>query len=161
MQVAYKFIANGLFPIDRMTISLQAYSGDYLRAVNGGGDTLMADRATIGAHEIFHLYDLNAGTLVDGDPVFIDTDNGEMFVAQAGGCGSTYMDADADERGHPYTVFFLENISDPGQQIQDGHLVALRNYNGCYASAASGGGGTIPASAQGVSSWERFTLIIH
>lgn len=146
------------------TINLQAPNNQYVVAENGGGSILMANRDSSGVWETFTLYDLNGGTLVNGDQVALITWGGYAVRAEGGG-GST-IDATATDIGI-WETFVINEEGGGTNPILTGDSVSFQAWsNGSIAplywlAAEGGGGSTIDAEGASVGSWETFTLTIQ
>jgi hypothetical protein len=130
-------------------------TGQYLSATNGGGSSLVATGAAIGAGETFTLTDINGGALLDGDEVRIAASNGQYLSAKDGG-GST-IDISVTIPGDDET-FVITRLAGPAT-IVAGDLVALKTkLKVNYISAIDGGGGEVRADAPWAKGWETFTI---
>src|SRR3989338_4269355 len=146
------------------TINLQASNSKYVVAENGGGSILMADRDSSGVWETFTLYDLNGGTLVNGDQVVFITSSCYAVRAESGG-GST-IDTTATDIGI-WETFVVNEEGGGTNPILNGDKVSFQAWsNGSVAplywmAAEGGGGSTIDAEGASVGLWETFTITIQ
>ena len=124
------------------TYAIRSINGNYLRAVNGGGSGLNADRTSVNTNEQFTIVD------VGGGKVAIRTRNGYHLRAHVGG-GST-LEADVPHTGSHERF----TIVDAG----DGK-VAFQSHYGYYVVAEGGGGGAANADRTTIGDWEKFDLV--
>ena len=77
-----------------MQINLRTSNGHYVRAENGGGGRLLADREAPGMWEGFALFgaDGRDDGLLSGQPVRLQVWNGQFVVANGGGGSSLRAD---------------------------------------------------------------------
>jgi hypothetical protein len=137
------------------TSTFKAYdNAHYLSARNGGGSDVNAEPTTIGNNERFSMIDINGGTLMSGDYVYLQVANGNYVSATNGG-GSTVV----AQFNTPLTWerFTIQKISGTGQ-IFTGNQVALKVLNNQYISAVNGGGSSTTAQYSPAGTWETFTL---
>lgn len=100
-----------------------------LSAKDAGGSELSIVTSTPGLAERFRIFDLDGGTLRDGDRVQVATGTGHYWVAQGGG-GATWR-ADSDNAGQWETFFVvlpsgsLTNRGTIGFKTQGGQYLGL------------------------------------
>jgi mannan endo-1,4-beta-mannosidase len=130
-------------------------TSQYLSATNGGGSTLTAGSAAVGAAETFMLTDLDGGALVDGDEVRLAASSGQYISAKNG--GGAALDVSATAPGDDET-FVITRLAGPAT-IVTGDLVAFKTkLKVNYISAIDGGGGEVRADAPWAKGWESFTI---
>ena len=133
-------------------VAFRSYSGNYLRAVNGGGSILDAAALGHGPWETFYLIDLDGDRLMSGDYVHIKSTRGEFLRASGGGAHANLTDPDTTTRGR----FIITVVG--GGEVRRGSEVRLRAYDGRYVVAESGGGGAVNANRWSAREWETFTI---
>ncbi len=115
----------------------------------------MTATATVAqAWETFTVVDINGGSLVSGDNVFVRAGNGQYFQAANGG-GSTLNAASNNQLG--WETFTIVRQAGAGA-VQSGDVVGLEDSTGTWVSAANGGGGTVFAYGASMGPWEGFTI---
>jgi hypothetical protein len=142
-------------------INLQAQSGHYLVAENGGGDLVYANRTAAGPWETFELNDGNGGALDTGDPVFFVTYSG--YYLRADGCGGGALLAVGTV---PFSdtceIFFVYKVDNANNiiwgPISNGDQIAIKTSNGHWLVAEGGGGSWVNADRTGIGPWERFFI---
>lgn len=142
-------------------INLQAQSGHYVVAENGGGQWVNADRTSAGAWETFELTDGNGGALNSGDPVYFRTDSG--YYLRADNCGGGLLLAVGTI---PFTdtceIFFIYKVDNANNilsgQISNGNQVAIETNNGHWLVAEGGGGSYVNADRTSIGAWEKFFI---
>jgi predicted chitinase len=126
----------------------------FVGAANNGGGAVNATATVAQAWETFSLVDINGGSLVSGDSVFIQAGNGQYFQALNGG-GST-LNAGSNNT-QTWETFKVVKQSGTGA-INNGDIVGLQDNTGSWVSAANGGGGTVFAYGGALGSWEQFKI---
>lgn len=124
------------------TYGIRSINGNYLRAVNGGGSGLNADRTRLNSSEQFTIVGLSGGK------VAIRTQGGYHLRAHVGG-GST-LEADVTHIGS-HEQFTIVDAGDG--------KVALKTHYGYYVTAEDGGGGAANADRTAIGDWEKFDLV--
>jgi subtilisin family serine protease len=143
-----------LLQIGFNTVTIQASTGHYFSAVNGGGGDLDANRTSVGIWEKLNLVDTNGGSLVSGDYVYLQSYYGKFMVAESGG-GST-LEANRTDPG-PWETFRVWKQNGSGT-IVSGDTIALQASNSNYVCAEGGGGGEVNANRSSVGAWEKLTI---
>jgi hypothetical protein len=137
------------------TSTFKAYdNAHYLSARNGGGSDVNAEPTTIGNNERFSMIDVNGGTLVSGDYVYLMVANGKYVSATNGGGSDLKAVNDTPLTWERFTI---QKMNGTGQ-IYTGDTVALKVLNGQYISAVNGGGSNTVALYTSAITWEVFTL---
>lgn len=126
----------------------------YVGAQNNGGGAVIATATVAQAWETFSVEDINGGSLVSGDSVFIRAGNGQYFQAVNGG-GSTLNAASNNKLG--WETFKVVRQNGAGT-VNNGDIVGFQTSNGAWISAQNGGGGTVYAYGAAFGSWERFKI---
>lgn len=139
------------------TINLQSINGQYVCTEGGGWREIVADRGGAGPWETFTLYDVNGGSLNDGDSVFIQGVNGPFLCAEGGG-GQNVV-ANRQFPG-PWETFTFVKLSGTGA-IGTGDQIAIQANNGQYWCAENGGGGVVNANRNAIGPWEEFSITIQ
>lgn len=129
-------------------VGLQANTGKWLMAMNGGGSTTAAVAERLDAWETYNLADLNGGTLNSGDPVAFKSQKGPFLNESSGALRANGLTPTGTAR------FTIEKAG--GGAIVPGDAVALRAWNGRYISALTGGALSVTAVVRGSATW--FTL---
>lgn len=139
-----------------LTINLQADNGQYVSAVNGGGQGVTADRNVASAWEEITLWGTAGGPLQSGDEVVLGTRDNQKFFCAEGGGGQAVV----ANRSTPYgwERFHIYKQSGGDNYIRSGDTVAFKADNGQYWSATNGGGSGITADRNSVYGYETFTL---
>jgi hypothetical protein len=144
-------------------MNLQASSGQWVSADNGGGSTISAYRPAPYAWEEFTMWARGSSldAFGDGDEVVLGTRDRGYYVCAEGGGGQPIV---ANRTGvGAWEVFIIHKIA-PGpnspndRYIRSGDKVALTAANGQYWSADNGGGSGVTANRDGVGAWETFTI---
>ncbi|HYK01828.1 MAG TPA: hypothetical protein VE974_08730 [Thermoanaerobaculia bacterium] len=137
------------------TSTFKAYdNAHYLSARNGGGSDVNAEPTTIGNNERFSMLDVNGGTLMTGDYVYLQVANGNYVGATNGGGSTVVATANTPITWERFTI---QKMNGTGQ-IFTGDKVALKVLNNQYISAVNGGGSSTTAQYSPASTWETFTL---
>lgn len=139
------------------TINIQSVDGYYVCTEGGGWREVVANRTGPGPWETFTLYDVNGGSLEDGDAVFIQGINGPFLCAEGGG-GHNVV-ANRYYPG-PWEQFTFVKLFGTGT-IGSGDQVAIQANNGQYWCAENGGGSVVNANRSAIGPWEEFTLTIQ
>jgi predicted chitinase len=129
-------------------------TGNFVGATNNGGSTVIATATSAQAWETFSLEDVNGGSLVSGDNVYVKAGNGQYFQALNGGGSSLNAGSNNTQA---WETFTLTKQSGSGP-INTGDIVGLRTSTGSWVSAANGGGGTVFAYGGALGSWESFAI---
>lgn len=124
-------------------IALKTHKGNYVMAINGGGEIVNAtSRQTIPhAWEMFTLED------VASRQVCLRSHNGQLLTAEGGGGGVLIANRNIVGRWETFTIY---NLGD--------NKIALRAQNGKFLCAENGGGGELLFNRERVAEWETFTL---
>ena len=150
------------------TVSFRTSSGNYLRALSGGGSDVDAVSTAIGPWEQFSLLNRTAGEtqLNDGDQVTLQAmgmvpyrAEGDWLTATNGGGVGSVMNAD-QLYPHENETFTIHKLNGTGA-INNGDPVALTSVNGYYVSAAGGGGSSVTIDRTAAYAWETFTITIN
>lgn len=143
------------------TINLQAQSGHYVVAEQGGNDFVNADRGSAGAWETFELEDTNGGSLMSGDPVYIRTVGGYYFNATCF-TPTARLGAMTVTTGWCSPSFAIEKYDSSNNYvsgaINSGDQVVLFHWSGYYTVAENGGGGVVRVNRTSVGAWEKFFI---
>ncbi len=126
----------------------------YVGAQNDGGSTVVATASAAQAWETFSLVDINGGSLVSGDSVYIQAGNGQYFQALNG--GGTSLNAGSNNT-QAWETFKLVKQTGSGA-INNGDIVGLQDNAGSWVSAQNGGGGNVFAYGGALGSWEQFKI---
>lgn len=126
----------------------------FVGAANNGGGAVNATATTAQGWEKFSFEDVNGGSLVSGDSVYIRAGNGQYFQALNGG-GSSLNAASNNTQG--WETFKVVKKTGTGT-IVNGDLVGLQTSTGSWVSAQSGGGGTVFAYGGALGSWEQLKI---
>ena len=138
---------------DGTRISLQARSGHYLTAENGGAGAVVADREDVAAWERFKLEYPTGDCIESGDGASLRTADGFYLRADpAGGLDAMSTTAGAWE------TFTLHRRSGDGT-VRGGDSIALEASSGLYLVAVLGGGGAVNAGGtELIPAWETFRV---
>jgi len=136
--------------LDRV-VSLQINTGTFVSANGGGGGGVQTHGASANVWEALTFDDLNGGTLVDGDAVNIQTQNG-MYIA----LGADQI-VHADQRQpSPDATFTI--VVQGGGALGAGAQIALETSDKAhYLTAAAGD--TLDASGTVIGAAQIFTLV--
>lgn len=126
----------------------------FVGATNNGGSTVVATATTAQAWETFSLIDVNGGSLVSGDSVYLQAGNGQYFQALNGG-GSSLSASSANTQA--WETFKVVKQSGTGT-IANGDVIGVQASSGSWLSAQNGGGGSVLAYGGALGSWEQFKL---
>jgi len=141
-------------PITVSNVSFRAtLKNTFVGATNDGGSTVVATATTAQAWETFSLIDVNGGSLVSGDSVYVKAGNGQYFQALNGG-GSSLNAGSNNTQG--WETFKLVKQSGTGT-INTGDVVGLQASTGSWVSAENGGGNVF-AYGGALGSWESFAI---
>lgn len=140
------------------TVVLQAGTGHFVRAGNGGGDGMGADGQAIGEWERLRMLECQTVIINAGETrrlVVFQTHSGH-YVGAVGGGGS-HLIAKAVQAG-PWETFYLKAL--PGFLPGVGPVTI-----GCidevhYWSAVGGGGAALGADKSDPKEWEKFILLV-
>ena len=150
-----------LYPKFPTALTLQAQTGNFLVAENGGGTFVGANRTAIGPWERFVIIDSNGGDLLHNDVINLRAANGQFVVAENG--GGSVVNANRDVAG-PWEAFHLLNL-DGASTFATGSHAALQAANGQFVVAENGGGGSssgaVNANRDAIGPWETFVLILQ
>jgi hypothetical protein len=131
------------------TVILQAESGHFVQAKNGGGDGMSADSGNLGDWEKLRMLECGTYVIDSGAKrrvVAFQTHDGH-YVGAVGGGGSDLM-ATATQIG-PWERFYLHELG-------DGRVTLGRIDEWSFWSASGGGGGTLNAAGHVEKEWETF-----
>ena len=126
----------------------------FVGAANNGGGAVNATATVAQAWETFTFQDINGGSLMSGDSVFIQAGNGQFFQAVNGG-GSTLNAGSNNQLG--WETFKIVKQSGTGG-INNGDVIGLQASTGSWVSAQNGGGGTVYAYGGALGSWEQLRV---
>lgn len=126
----------------------------FLGAQNNGGGALIATAAAAQGWETFSLEDVNGGSLVSGDSVYIRAGNGQYLQALNGGGSSLNAGSNNTQA---WETFKLVKKSGSGN-IVNGDVVGLQASTGSWVSAQNGGGAAVFAYGGALGSWEQLTI---
>lgn len=139
-------------------VVLQAATGHFVRAANGGGEGMAADSVAFAAWErlrmrVCQTVKINAGE--ERQLVAFQAHSGH-YVGAVGGGGS-HLIAQATQVG-PWELFYLEHL--PGFVTGIGPVTLRCIDETHYWSAVGGGGQALAADKRTPEEWERFTLMV-
>lgn len=136
-------------------VALGSYNGSYVAAEGGGGGDLNANRSWVREWETYSIVDINGGSLVSGDYVYIRTWNGYYLCAEGGGGG----DLNATRTwGREWETFRIWKTNGGGP-VGFGDTVNFQTYSGYYVVADySYPNGKVRADRTWAREWETFTL---
>ncbi len=120
-------------------VALKAMNGQFLRAENGGGNGVKADRDNVEKFEAFFIEPLGS------DSVAIKTNNG--FYLSAGG---KELNAKAKTIGGNEIFRIIE---------LEGTKIGIRTSQNKYLCAEDGGGGKVLADREKIKTWEVFNIV--
>lgn len=138
------------------SVHLRASNGMYLCAENGGGGSIVANRAVPAQWETFTLIDPDGPPLTTNELVCLQVFNSMYMCAENGGGG--VLDANRVTPAQ-WESFRIQPVN--GQSngpVTNGQQVALQTWSGYYVCAENGGGGTVDANRTSVGAWETFTI---
>jgi photosystem II stability/assembly factor-like uncharacterized protein len=142
-------------------VSLRTSSGNYVSAADCGDTAVVGGPQNAAACETFTLFDVNGGSLMDGDRIYLRSAGGNFVAAENGGasaCGECdgALNADRVVAG-PWETFTVRRAAGDGP-IAEGDPVYLLSVNGDYVSAERGGlnTGALRANARKAAEWETF-----
>lgn len=120
-------------------ISLQAYDATdskwkYVCSLQGGNDSVVANRESASIWEKFSANDHNGGVLTHDDQISLQTYNGMLLSAELGGGGG--LSANRRALGG-WERFTISKTSGTGA-IATGDTVTLRSSNGNYLTVGAG-----------------------
>jgi hypothetical protein len=130
--------------------------GQFVGAQNNGGGAVIATATVAQAWEKFTLIDINGGSLESGDPVFIQTGNGQFFQALNGG-GTTLNAGSNNKLG--WETFKIVKKAGSGT-VNSGDVIGLQASSSAWVSAANGGGGTVYAYGGALGDWESLIVSV-
>jgi subtilisin family serine protease len=136
-------------------VNLLSWNGYWVCAENGGGEGVYANRSEVGGWETFSLFDLNGGSLDNGDLVVMRSFSGKFLCAENG--GGFPLVADRDGVGG-WETFTIRRTSGSGS-ISAQTPITFQSFNGNYWSAENGGGGIVNVDRTEVGGWETFTVV--
>jgi len=140
------------------TVVLEAATGHFVRAKNGGGEGMGADGEGIGEWERFRMLDCQTVIINAGETrrlVVFQTHNGQ-YVGAVGGGGS-HLIAEAGQVG-PWETFYLNPL--PGFLPGVGPVTIGCIDESHFWSAVGGGGAALAADKTDPKDWERFELLV-
>src|SRR5260221_72617 len=108
----------------------------FVGALNNGGGAINATATVAQGWETFSLIDVNGGSLVSGDSVFIKAGNGQYFQALNGGGSSLNAGSNTAQAWETFKI-----VKPSGGTIQSGDTVGLQDPVGSWVAAENGGGG--------------------
>jgi hypothetical protein len=129
---------------DNQKDTIKSHDGDYLRAVDGGGKGLNADRTSIGNHERFvirRVDDYSPWGAVTRFPVTLSEDVMARFHLP-----------------QTYQVPVRSSVSGP-TRVVSARAVALQTDDGHYVDAEGGGGAEVDAKASNIGSNETWLML--
>ena len=132
-------------------LNLKASSGLFASAVDGGGTSVLASGATATANERFTFDDLDGGSLLDGDRVYIQTNNG-LYLNVALGTGVLT----ADQRRPAAGSLFYVHKQAKGAVVA-GDLVSLQISDATHYVTV-GTGGQLDGSGTALAAPQTFTV---
>lgn len=131
--------ANG--KITQRKILLRTQKGNFISAEGGGGKRVLGTPTDANADEAWVLYDLNGGTLDNGDAVVMRSRRGHYMTAvNTGGAALT-----TEKKYSMHTSVFTFNNFDRESGTQRNDEVGLQAPNGQFVSAVGGGGSAVRA----------------
>jgi hypothetical protein len=125
------------------TVALRAHSGNYVSAVNGGGDLLLANKDNVGEFEVFSLIPMG---IQEGN-IAIRTYRGYFFSAPGGGGAS--LNASKTYIG-PDELFQIIPLYPES--------IAIRTRNGHYVVAEEPSN-LLRTNRLAIGDWERFDIV--
>jgi mannan endo-1,4-beta-mannosidase len=129
-------------------------TGQYL-SVEEANSSVSAKAYSVGEKEIVTLWDINGGTLTDGDMVWLSGPSGTYFTAVGGGGGD--LTVGTATPGMDQT-FQLTRLAGSGE-VANGDEVAFKASQMLeYMSAVDGGGGAVLVNQPHALAWETFVL---
>lgn len=137
-----------------MLVALRSSVGTYLTAEGGGGGDVKANRPEVGPWETFMLFDLSTGDLQSGDTICLRTHNESNYLRVDRGRLRATGDACS-----PEAMFVIIKVGAIASdtRIDACDAVALRGFNGQYASAEGGGGAEVNVDRyHPPGAWETF-----
>ncbi len=137
-------------------IRLQAWTGGFVRAYHGGGESVLANSTSPGGQETFVVEHDSPECVESGDTIFLRTSSQYYLRAANGGGG--VVDA-TSRRPEEWESFRVERLESDGliRSIDD---VALRAFDGSYLRVLYREEPARQVWADGpeVGPWEHFTL---
>lgn len=139
--------------------SFRSWNSHYISAVNGGDAAVNADPTAFAANERFVLIDVNGGSLVSGDSVYLQSRSGKFLSAVSG--GGTNLTANQTGTG-TFETFTILKQNGTGT-IVNGDSVAFRSSGGYYVVAEPTGTGGTPLNCNrtAVGPWETFVFVAN
>jgi hypothetical protein len=140
------------------TVVLQAGTGHFVSAKNGGGNGMGADGLGLGPWERLRMLDCQTVIINAGETrrlVVFQTQSGHYVGAVNG--GGSHLIAQAIQAG-PWETFYLDEL--PGFLPGVGPVTIRCIDETHYWSAVGGGGHTIAADKSDPKEWERFILLV-
>jgi photosystem II stability/assembly factor-like uncharacterized protein len=177
----YAATAGGVFEYERDTtylagaatrsVSLRTHYANFVSAVDCGDGRASANAKSAGPCETFTLYDVNGGTLADGDRIYLQAANGSFLAAENGGSSAcrgceSAVNANRPNAG-PWETFTIHKMAGIGSAIADGDRISLQSYAGDFIAAEGGGSNgcvcdsVLHANRSVAQSWETFTILMH
>lgn len=148
-------------------VSLRTYAGNYVSANQCGGSFLDANATVAGPCETFILYDVDAGQLMDGDTIHLQSADGGFVVAEYGGAPlGGYAPVNANRGVAADWETFVVRRLDGAGPIRSGDSISLQSVGGFYVSADAGGGNgclcdsRLSADRPVARTWETFVLVM-
>jgi hypothetical protein len=135
--------------------TISTANGNLIKANGGGGDGVDATGTASSYETQFHFVDANGGSLLSGDPIYIQT-NRNYYISAVNGGGSGINAIPAWTMD--YERWTIERVAGCCA-ISPGDQVAFRSFSGgYYMSAVNGGGSSMNAAATGIGPSETFTF---
>jgi len=135
--------------------TISTSGGSLIKASGGGGDGVDATGTASSYETQFHFVDANGGSLMSGDPIYIQT-NRNYYISAVNGGGSGVNAIPAWTMD--YERWTIERLAGCCA-INPGDEVAFRSVSGTnYLSALNGGGSSVNAQATAIGPWETFTF---
>lgn len=176
----YAATTAGLFGYDRddtylqsatkYTVSFLTDSRNFASAADCGDSNVNANAVSAGQCETFTLYDVNGGSLMDSDAVYLQAANGSFVSAENGGgngCGGCASPLNANRPvAATWETFTIRRINGPGQ-ISAGDTITLQSSGGNYVTAENGGANAcscdspLDATRIVAREWETFVISIR
>jgi hypothetical protein len=125
-------------------VSLQAWNGQFVCAVDGGGGEVLANQNDVDEQSIFELIEH------EDNRVSLRASNGDYLCAEGGGGREIVANRKVPSA---WEIFDLVELGED--------RIALRVYRGQYVCAENGGGGAIVADRNVRREWETFRLVRH
>ena len=148
---------------DGMWVRLQASSGEFVVAVDGGGGEVVANSSQPGPWERFQVIDRNGGCVESGDPVVFMTSE-EWYLSINQTELPHFVDATEDYHRSDYARFYaLLKGTGYGKTrtgaVRSGDFITLHHARSAYyVGAEQGGGGPLLVAYDVDGPWQTFRI---